>query len=209
MGLQQTNMKKIIVDVGATGFPAAISYPDGFKLNNKEESKVDSTLEVYLFEPNLDFYNKLIEQFGELTNFRIYPLALSNKKGTFDFYLTDKQDCSSLKAPKEEAWVNRPDVTNFTMLQVEVDLMKNVLPNIPYISYLKIDTQGSEYEILEGMGDLLNKTHYVRCEISTQGQYVGERTKWEVISFMESKGFIYLEEEQQGADIFFINPNFK
>ena len=209
MGLQQTNMKKIIVDVGATGFPAAISYPDGFKLNNKEESKVDSTLEVYLFEPNLDFYNKLIEQFGELTNFRIYPLALSNKKGTFDFYLTDKQDCSSLKAPKEEAWVNRPDVTNFTMLQVEVDLMKNVLPNIPYISYLKIDTQGSEYEILEGMGDLLNKTHYVRCEISNHGQYVGERTKWEVISFMESKGFIYLEEEQQGADIFFINPNFK
>ena len=209
MGLQQTNMKKIIVDVGATGFPAAISYPDGFELNTREESKVDSTLEVYLFEPNLDFYNKLVEQFGELTNFRIYPLALSNKKGTFDFYLTDKQDCSSLKAPKEEAWVNRPDVTNFTMLQVEVDLMKNVLPNIPYISYLKIDTQGSEYEILEGMGDLLNKTHYVRCEISNYGQYVGERTKWEVISFMESKGFIHLEKERQGADIFFINPNFK
>jgi FkbM family methyltransferase len=202
-------MKKIIVDVGATGFPAAISYPDGFKLNNKEESKADSTLEVYLFEPNLDFYNKLIEQFGELSNFHLYQLALSNKKGTFDFYLTDKQDCSSLRPPKEESWVNRPDVTNYQITQVKVDLMKNVLSDLPYISYLKLDTQGSEYEILEGMGDLLDKTHYIRCETSTYGMYVGERTYKEVISLMESKGFIYLKEENIGPDIFFINPNFK
>ena len=73
-------MKTIIIDVGATGFPAAMRYPDGFELNTREESKVDSTLEVYLFEPNLDFYNLLKEQFGELTNFHIYPIALSNKK---------------------------------------------------------------------------------------------------------------------------------
>ena len=208
MGLQQINMKKIIVDVGATGFPAAMRYPDGFELNNREESKVDSTLEVYLFEPNLDFYDKLVKDFGELSNFHIYPIALSNKKGTFDFYLTDKQDCASLRPPKEEAWVNRPDVTNFKTIQVEVDLMKDILPDLPYISYLKLDTQGTEYEILEGMGDLLLKTHYVRCEVSRYGQYIGQRTMNEIISFMESKGYIYLEEARQGGDIFFVNPNF-
>lgn len=202
-------MKTIIIDVGATGFPAAMRYPDGFELNTREESKVDSTLEVYLFEPNLDFYNLLKEQFGGLTNFHIYPIALSNKKGTFDFYLTNKQDCASLLPPKEEAWINRPDVTNFKTIQVEVDLMKNILPDLPYISYLKLDTQGTEYEILEGMGDLLLKTHYVRCEISISGQYIGQKTKEDVVSFMESKGFIYLEEAIQGADIFFVNPNFK
>ena len=201
-------MKKIIVDVGATGFPAAIRYPDGFELNTEEESKVDLTLEVYLFEPNLGFYDKLKEQFGELTNFHIYPIALSNKKGIFDFYLTGKQDCASLYRPKEEAWPNRPDVTNFEIVQVEVDLMKNVLPNLPYISYLKLDTQGTEYEILEGMGDLLLKTHYVRCEISLYGQYENQKTKEDIVSFMKSKGFIYLEEKMQGADIFFVNPNF-
>ena len=27
-------MKKIIVDVGATGFPAAMEYPDGFRLRD-------------------------------------------------------------------------------------------------------------------------------------------------------------------------------
>lgn len=200
-------MKKIIVDVGATDFPAAISYPDGFEVNPKTD--IDPNLEVYLFEPHPSFYNKLCDQFSHFENFHLYPLALSNKKGTFDFYLTDKQDCSSLRAPKEEAWVNRPEVTNFKIIQVEVDLMENILPDLPYISYLKLDTQGSEYEILEGMGNLLNKTHYVRCEISNQGQYIGERTKWEVISLMESKGFKYLEEAQKGADIFFVNPNFK
>jgi hypothetical protein len=78
-------MKTIIVDVGATGFPAAMRYPDGFELSTREQSQTDPTLEVYLFEPNLDFYDKLVKDFGELSNFHIYPIALSNKKGTFDF----------------------------------------------------------------------------------------------------------------------------
>ena len=211
MGLQLINMKKIIVDVGATGFPNAVEYPDGFRLRgiSIKEIKLNPNLEVYLFEPNIDFYNILVKRFGGLSNFHIYSTALSNKKGTFDFYLTDKQDCSSLRPPKEESWINRPDVTNYQITQVEVDLMKNILPGLPYISYLKLDTQGSEYEILEGMGDLLDKTHYVRCETSIKGNYIGERTNKEVISFMESKGFTYLEEERVGADIFFVNPNFK
>lgn len=211
MGLQLINMKKIIVDVGATGFPAAMEYPDGFILRNLsvEEIKLHPNLEVHLFEPNIDFYNKLIERFGELTNFHIYPTALSNKKGIFDFYLTGKQDCSSLLPPEEEAWVNRPDVTNYQVTQVEVDLMENVIPNLPYISYLKLDTQGTEYEILEGMGGLLDKTHYVRCETSNIGQYKNQKTQKDIIALMESKGFIYLEEKRIGADIFFVNPNFK
>lgn len=211
MGLQLINMKKIIVDVGATGFPAAIEYPDGFRLRGLsiEEIKLNPNLEVYLFEPNIDFYNILVKRYGESTNFHIYPIALSNKKGTFDFYLTDKQDCSSLLPPKEESWVNRPDVTNYQVTQVEVDLMENILPDLPYISYLKLDTQGTEYEILEGMGDLLHKTHYVRCEVSNAEQYKNQKTQKDIIALMESKGFTYLKDKRVGSDILFVNPNFK
>ena len=59
------------------------------------------------------------------------------------------------------------------------------------------------------MGGLLDKTHYVRCETSNRGQYKNQKTQKDIIALMESKGFIYLEEKRIGADIFFVNPNFK
>ena len=205
MGLQLINMKTIIVDVGATGFPHSIDYPPtGFEIN--QQNKWDPNLEIYLFEPNPEYYSKLESLYGGKDNYHLYQLALSNKKGTFDFYLTDKNECASLRPPVEKAWPNRPDVTNYQITQVKVDLMKNVLSDLPYISYLKLDTQGTEYEIFEGMGDLLLKTHYIRCEADGIEKYKGQKLRKEIIEFLESKGF-KLGLDQRGGDIFFENTN--
>ena len=58
--------------------------------------------------------------------------------------------------------------------------MKNVLSDLPYISYLKLDTQGTEYEIFEGMGDLLLKTHYIRCEADSIEKYKDQKLRKEI-----------------------------
>ena len=70
-------MNRIIVDIGASGFPAS-SY--GVNDINKDE--------IYLFECHPDFYSDLNNKYENRNNITIYDTALSDKKGTLDFYAT-------------------------------------------------------------------------------------------------------------------------
>lgn len=196
-------MKTIIVDVGATGFPHSINYPPtGFEIN--QNNKLDSNLEIYLFEPNPISFGKLDSWYGKNSNYHLHQLALSNQKGTLDFYLTDKHECASLREPIVEAWPNRPDVTNYKKVLVNVDTMKNVIPDLPYITFLKLDTQGTEYEVLEGMEDLLLKTQYIRCEADSIQKYRDQKIRNEIIHFLELKNF-ELQFDDKGGDLYFKN----
>lgn len=200
-------MKTIIVDVGATGFPHSINYPPtGFEIN--QDNKYDPNLEIYLFEPNPTYFDRLNSWYGKKDNYHLYQLALSDKKGIFNFYLTDKNECASLRVPNNEYWPNRPDVLNYQVIQVEVECMYNILKDLPYISFLKLDTQGTEYEVMKGMGELLKKTHYIRCEADSVPKYKDQKLRKEIIEFLESEGF-KLGFDDVGGDLFFENITFK
>jgi len=65
--------------------------------------------------------------------------------------------------------------------------------NIPLPDLIKIDTQGSELDILEDCQDILNHCKLVHCEIPAQGvePYVGTPSYEEYMKFFTDNGFIY------------------
>lgn len=55
--------------------------------------------------------------------------------------------------------------------------------------YMKIDTQGYEWDVLDGAGDALDRFAAVELELSLVGLYDGQRTWLELIERMHAAGF--------------------
>lgn len=55
--------------------------------------------------------------------------------------------------------------------------------------FLKIDTQGFEKKIMDGALNSLEKIHAVQMEMSLVALYRGETLFWDMVRYMESKGF--------------------
>jgi FkbM family methyltransferase len=72
--------------------------------------------------------------------------------------------------------------------------------------FLKIDTQGSELEILRGASNLLNKTSYILIELSLIEYNLGAPTFFEMIEFLNSLNFklfdiIFIHRDKKGYAI--------
>jgi FkbM family methyltransferase len=107
---------------------------------------------VYAFEPdpsNFELLRKNVELNG-LTNVVLEQKALSNRKGTLKLYIADKNKGDHrIYQPEGEA---RPSV------EVEaVRLDEYFHDDKRGIDFIKIDTQGAEGVILEGMAGLLER----------------------------------------------------
>jgi FkbM family methyltransferase len=74
---------------------------------------------------------------------------------------------------------------------------------------LQLDTQGNEMEILEGMGDLLDRFKYLCIEISEVPVYVGETPGAELSDWLDKRGFLQDSPITAHNDTFFIRKDIK
>lgn len=128
---------KLIIDVGA-----AMSF----------FTNVDC--EIHFFEPNTEYFNKLLEFDNEKYVF--------NKKG-----LGSKHEEKILYNDLGSAYYRHVDGINYDINEkIEIIRLDSYISekNIKDISLLKIDTEGMEYEILSGMGDKLTLCKYIVFE---------------------------------------------
>lgn len=169
---------KTIIDVGGAGFP-----------NGNERYKQGDR--VILFEPIEGPYNDLVNKFIYNTNITVHKLALSNVKGQATFYNTKKRNCSSLREPNGELLLsrNRADIAEYTESVVDTDLLDNYTKDIDVIDFLKLDTQGSEYEVLKGGLNTLTKTKELKVEVEYDQWYKGQKIAPEVDEYIQSLGF--------------------
>ena len=127
----------------------------------------------------------------------IFPYALSDKEKISNFYLTEKNDCSSLLKPSNLGLQINPNFLKVKKeLKIETKRLDNILINHLKFrklkkSLLKIDTQGSELSVLIGAKKIL-KSHikYVYIEVSDLEHYTDQNKSNEVINFLGQLGFI-------------------
>lgn len=169
----------VIIDVGAAG------HPKGIRKSIAKDSK------RYLFEPHPDAYENLINKFGNDKNFHIFPIAASNYKGTRNFYILKKNNCSSLLLPNYENKLieKRKDFTVTRTIQVETDTLDNLVQSEESIDLLKLDVQGFEYEVLEGAENLLKRVERIECEVEYDQWYTDQKIAKDIVSFLEQRGF--------------------
>ena len=169
---------RTIIDVGAAGFPNG----------NENYIKGDRVL---LFEPIDKAYNVLVDKYKNDNKVTVYNLALSDTKGKATFYNTTKDNCSSLREPNGEVLLqrNRADIAEYTTTTVETDFLDNYTKDLDRVDFLKLDTQGSEYEVLKGGLETLAKTKKLKVEVEFDQWYKGQKIAPEVDEFIKSLGF--------------------
>lgn len=94
-------------------------------------------------------------------------VALSNAEGLKDFFITGRNDSSSLKKPKELASKYFPKVYLKKQIKVQVlqlKYFKELIIKTPQPRFLKIDVQGNELELLEGGIEILNLFQFIVIE---------------------------------------------
>jgi FkbM family methyltransferase len=135
-----------------------------------------SPAKVYAFEclpENIEICKKNMTSSSVI----LVEMALSNKEGTLDFFVTEEGGSSSLL---EHVGGNKKVIqvktARFDSLDISVDT-------------LWLDAQGAELDILEGCGSKLDQVQVIQAEVAFLKGYKEQPSYWDIKKFLKSKGF--------------------
>jgi len=146
--------------------------------------------DAFGFEPNPEEYRKLIsgstdaEKIGILTpafrNLSYFPYALGKEDGSIEFFITPAPGASGTLEPDLSSLgrftyhANQACVEDFgsdhfagsEKIEVESMMLDSFCSQhaLGHIDFLKIDVEGSEYDVLAGSADILKRTGVVLVE---------------------------------------------
>lgn len=158
----------VVVDVGAAhGLPAHVSV-------------LQDVADLLLFEPDEKAAHDLEDRYGRRAAPRatkVFPVALSREGGRRTLYVTNTPTGSSLLRPREAhaREIGDPDYFFPTReVAVETHSLASVLDDagIGEVDLMKLDVQGAEYEVLQGLGASRSRSLLaVELEIGMPGAY--------------------------------------
>lgn len=175
-----------------------------------------SNLKYFSFEPDNEEALRLASCYPEEW-FHSIPLALDSKPGTRKFNITKHRGlCSFLKPDTESEWFKnfRPGsgVIERNLLIKTTSIDTFAKENELEIDFLKLDTEGTEQDVLEG-GDfsLQNSVMGARVSVNFQRCYIGQPLISKTIDYLDSHGFFLLNLDYQGFGVprnsFFRKPD--
>lgn len=178
------NNPLIYVDVGASGGIHKRWYQFG------------SGVKSILFEPDKKEFEKLAS--NESENAIIVNSALAEKSKKVDFHICNRQEVSSIYKPNRNLLERYENPERFHIqrtISLEANSIDNLLPKegIHEIDFIKIDTQGSELDILKGANNYFGNLIGLEVEVEFVELYQGQPLFTEVNSFVESKGFSLID----------------
>lgn len=208
--------KRVKIDIG-------LSRSANYALNWLQKEK---DLFVFGFEPNKAAIKQILQTenrfFVSRGNFKIFPYALSNvpEKTNMKFYRTlwdcgtsslfePKKDCKNYNFGGKEVGMGPSDEISVSVIPLKIFFDNFPWDRFEYIEYIKIDTQGSDLNVLKSAGDYL-KERVVFVTAEPDGwQYNGaeECTKENIINYMESIDFEFINHPNT-SDPTFINKKF-
>jgi FkbM family methyltransferase len=153
-------------------------------------SDISQYVDAYGFEPNPEEYEKLLTGKTDsalagitLPHYKketYSSYALSNYNGTSELYIYSGPGAGSLIEPNEERLqeiICKDDITQksfydarFSRCKKKYDIKTVTLDDyasstgINYIDFLKIDVEGSEYEVIEGAKEILSSVGVIKVE---------------------------------------------
>ena len=177
--------------------------------------------QLFTFECNPEKLEQCRSNIKELKHVKLIEKAVSNKKGTVDFFQIDKVNtvttwedgnpgASSLFEASGkytvEQYAQKKIQVVCTTLYDEIQA-KNVLN----ADLMWMDIQGSELNALKGMKEHLKDVSIIHTEVEFMEIYKGEPLFWEVKKFLQENGFYlgYFTSfyKNLSADAVFINQD--
>jgi len=163
------------VDIGARG---------GIK---QKWRLIRDQLKVVCFEPNPEEQENLRKQVW-WEDAVIIPSGLWCVKGTINLYITENPGLTSVYklSPK---MVGRLSANDFKVVKT-IRMPVNTLDSYDLKpDFIKLDTQGSELEILKGAEESLKTTTCIECEVEFEEVYDGQGLFCDIHAFLLARGF--------------------
>lgn len=109
------------------------------------------------FEPNPKNYSKL-EKYNKHSGITIYPHAVSDKEGEFDFYLPTNEN-NDAAASLSDFTSSRKGISSRATIKVKTVNINNVLKkhNISFIDKYISDIEGFDFTVLKTLSTFLKK----------------------------------------------------
>jgi FkbM family methyltransferase len=134
---------------------------------------------------------------GERGEMVVYPVALAERSGTQTLHMTRGPGSTSCLRPSADVkqrfpldlWSDSFEVVK--ELQVPSVSLADlaVQADLNWIDFLKLDTQGSELAILQGMGERLRHVGVIETEMMFLKLYDNQPAWWELAAHIEQHGF--------------------
>ena len=202
-----------IFDVGAHNGQTSITY---LNLFNEPE--------IYAFEPSPASFELLKTSVANYPGVKVFNTALGNITGEVPFYVNRSSETNSLLATHSEGsnyWDDNV-LDTIDTIKINATTVDEFVKNngVEKIDILKIDTQGTEYQVIEGASRSIkqNKIKIIYLEIITMPTYQNQKHFDEILSLLRDKGFrlynLYnyshtIRGELRQVDAIFIHRSFK
>ena len=155
------------------------------------------SFKIFGFDPDAQECSRLQASYSHLPYGYVtcVPVGLAGNSGLRNLYLTKEPACSSLYPPIQFLSENYPALDCISLDKV-VSTRVTTLDawvhenHLACIDYLKIDTQGSELEILKGGDKVINTTRCIDIEVEFNPIYEGQTLFGETDTYLRSKGFV-------------------
>ena len=163
---------------------------------HKRWNSYKTVIRSILFEANKEEYMKLISNKQESTI--VINSVLADKCKMVNFNICEKQQVSSTYVPNVSLLKMYEESERFKInktIRMEANSINNLLPDngIKEVDFIKIDTQGSELDILKGATNYFENLIGLEVEIEFVELYLDQPLFPEVHSFIESKGFSLID----------------
>jgi len=129
---------------------------------------------------------------------RVYPVALSDKAGQAELYITALPNMSSFLKPDPRVFgqyrKKGRDAEVVSTEEVCIDTLDSLADADGFRpSVLKVDTQGSELMVLEGAQKSLESVMLAEVEVSFFQRYVGQPVLGDILGWMAERDFELFE----------------
>lgn len=174
--------KLVVVDIGCRW---------GF---TKRFTDAEGTFHVFGFDPDSEECKKLNARYNHHA-VSILPIALAGSKGRRTLFVTSEPACSSLLAPDPALTEKYPALNcarQVSSIEIDTVTLDDWVAenNVEKIDYMKIDTQGTELEILQGSIAALQHVRCLEVEVEFNRIYLGQPLFSDVDGFLRDQGFV-------------------
>ena len=156
---------------------------------------------IYAFEPSIDNFKILKEKVKDIKNIKFFNIAVGNKKGFINF--TNHYDSESSTIIKINQKSNYFKKKNFYLdffnkkknslknTQVKINSLENLIniDEFKVIDLIKIDTEGYDFNVIKGLGNLITKVRFIYFEHHFHDMLLKEYKFNDVDNFLKSKNF--------------------
>jgi FkbM family methyltransferase len=151
--------------------------------------------EIVGFEPDTVECERLRESYRDRPWLRIVPHALGATQGDATLYITRDPACSSVYPPIDEVVDRHPRLEPQRLVRsetIELITMDDWCADNGFdtVDLIKVDTQGSELDVLRGAKRTLESVSVVQTEVEFNPMYERQPLFGDVDRFLRERGFV-------------------